>query len=268
MVVVKFEQDGAIGVVTLNRPDVHNAINPEMTIRLADLWQQLRDDDTIRAVVVTGAGEQAFCAGADLVESIPLMSGARAPETEWDRQVLADLPSAWRAILRGFNVEKPVIAAVNGLAVAGGMELLLATDIRVACDEAVFGLQEVRWGLFPAGGSTARLPAQVPYPLAMEILLTGDLFSAGRAQEIGLVNYVTPRDQLMPKAMELARKIAENGPYAVRQVLKSARECLGRPTVEGLEIETELARGIYSTEDAREGPKAFKERRKPVFVGR
>lgn len=268
MSVVEFEQDGVVGIVTLNRPEVHNAINPEMTIRLADLWGQIRDDDTIRAVVVTGAGDQAFCAGADLVESIPLMSGARPPETEWDRQLLADLPSAWRAILRGFDVEKPVIAAVNGLAVAGGMELLLATDIRVASEDAVFGLQEVRWGLFPAGGSTVRLPAQIPYALAMEILLTGDLFDADRAYAMGLLNHVTPRDQLMPKALELAHRVAANGPYAVRQVRKSARECLGRPTSEGLDIETELARGIYATQDAREGPRAFKERRKPVFVGR
>ncbi|MDZ7824898.1 MAG: enoyl-CoA hydratase-related protein [Gammaproteobacteria bacterium] len=156
MPVVEFEKKGHVALVTLNRPDARNSINPELGARLAEAWEQVRDDDEIRVAVVTGTGS-AFCAGADLGQLIPLVSGARKPENEWDEKVLKNAALTSAALLRNFDTEKPVIAAINGHAIAGGMEMVQGTDIRVACPEAKFGVQEVKWAIFPAGGSTVRL---------------------------------------------------------------------------------------------------------------
>ncbi|HSG90359.1 MAG TPA: enoyl-CoA hydratase-related protein [Pseudomonadales bacterium] len=267
MAVVDYEKQGHVALVTLNRPDARNSINPEVGARLAEAWEQVRDDDEVRVAVVTGTGS-AFCAGADLGQLIPLMSGARKAENEWDEKVLKNPALTSAALLRNFDTEKPIIAAINGHAIAGGMEMVQGTDIRIACPEAKFGVQEVKWAIFPAGGSTVRLPVQMPFAKAMELLLTGDLISAEEALALGFLNHVVPADQVLPKAMEIAAKIAANGPLAVRAIRKSARACLGLPEQEALKLESQISAPVFRTEDAKEGPRAFMEKRKPEYRGR
>lgn len=261
------KRDG-IAILTLNRPEARNALDPETIVELAEAWQSFESDGEMRVAVVTGAGD-AFCSGADLARLIPLMTGARAPETAADHKLRENPRLQQIALLRdvGFT-SKPVIAAINGSAIAGGMELVLATDIRVAAETAVFALQEAKWGLFPLGGSTVRLPRQIPWAIAMEVLLTGDRMSAQQAAQHGLVNRVVPCDQVMPVALDLARKIAANGPLAVRAIKQSALACAGRPLAEGMEKEIEIGLPVFMTEDAREGPRAFKEKRRPNFRGK
>ena len=195
-----------------------------------------------------------------------MVSGTRKPENEWDEKVAADPGITSRALLRNFDPEKPIISALNGHAIAGGMELVQGTDIRVSVPEAKLGVQEVKWAIFPAGGSTVRLPVQMPYAKAMELLLTGDLITAAEALELGFLNYVT--NDPMAKAMEIAEKIAGNGPIAVKAIRQSVKECLGKPEQEGLKIESRISGPVFQTEDAKEGPKAFMEKRKPAYKGR
>jgi enoyl-CoA hydratase len=265
MALVEFDTHGHVAVVTLNRPDARNAINPEVAVRLADAWQEVRDNDGIRVAIITGTGT-AFCAGADLGQLIPMVSGARKPENEWDERVIKEPGITSRSLLRNFDTEKPVIAAVNGFPIAGGMELVQGTDIRVAVPAARFGVQEVKWAIFPAGGSTVRLPVQIPYAKAMELLLTGDLISAEEALALGFLNHVT--DDVMGKSMEIAEKIAANGPLAVRAIRQSVKACLGKAEQKALKIESRISGPVFQTEDAREGPRAFMEKRKPVYHGR
>jgi enoyl-CoA hydratase len=265
MSLVNYELRGHVAVVTLNRPDARNAINPEVAVRLANAWDTVKSDERVRVAVLTGTGS-AFCAGADLGQLIPMMSGTRKPENEWDERVLKEPGITSRALLRNFDTEKPVIAAINGHAIAGGMEIVQGTDIRIAAPAAKFGVQEVKWAIFPAGGSTVRLPVQLPYAKAMELLLTGDLISADEALSLGFLNYVT--DDIMGKAMEIAEKIAANGPLAVKAIRRSVKECLGKPEQEALKIESQISGPVFQTEDAKEGPRAFMEKRKPAYQGR
>ncbi len=265
MALVDFELQGHIALVTFNRPEARNAINAEVGVRLACAWQEVKDNDTVRVAVVTGRGS-AFCAGADLGQLIPLVSGARKPQNDWEEQVLAEPGITGRALLRNFDPEKPIIAAINGHAIAGGMEIVQGTDIRVSAPGAKFGVQEVKWAIFPAGGSTVRLPAQIPFAKAMELLMTGDLITAEEALNLGFLNHVS--EDPMAKAMEIAEKIAANGPLAVRAIRRSARACLGVPEQEALKIESQISRPIFQTEDAREGPRAFMEKRQPQYHGR
>jgi len=265
MAVVDYEVKDHIALITLNRPEARNAINPEVSVRLADAFQDVKDDEEVRVAILTGTGST-FCAGADLGQLIPLMSGARKPENTWDERLISDPGTTGRALLRNFDIEKPVIAAINGHAIAGGMEIVQGTDIRVSVAEAKFGVQEVKWAIFPAGGSTVRLPVQIPYAKAMELLLTGDLITAAEALDFGFLNYVT--DDVVGKAMEIAQKIAANGPLAVKAIRRSVKECLGKPERDALKIETEISAPVFRTEDAREGPRAFMEKRQPVYKGR
>ena len=172
------------------------------------------------------------------------------------------------AILRNYDLDKPIIAAVNGFCIAGGMELIQATDLRVASENASFGLQEVKWAIIPAAGSLARLQRQMPYCKAMEILLIGNRIDAQEAWRLGLINYVVPQAQLMAKAEELAAAIAANGPLAVRKIKEAVRRCSGRPLEEAFKIENECAREVMKSEDAKEGPRAFMEKRQPNYKGR
>ena len=266
--VVNFERRGHVAIITLNRPQALNAISPEMLVRLAEAWTRVRDDPEVRVALVTGAGDKAFCSGADLGRFIPLMSRARPPEDEWDRRVLADRDMLGTGLLRTFDVVKPVIAAINGHAIAGGMELAQGTDLRIASDTAKLGVQEVKWAIFPGGGSTVRLPRQLPYARAMELLLTGDLIDADTALDYGFLNRVVAPEEVLPAALDLARRVATNGPIAVQAIRASARACLGRPESEGMDLESGFAAPVFRTEDAREGPRAFMEKRTPVFKGR
>jgi len=262
-----FEVRNHIAYMTLNRPQVHNSINPELMVQLAEAWERVNADDDIRTAIVTGTGDKAFCAGADLGRLIPLTTGARQPEDEWDNKILANKHYAGAALLRGYDVFKPIIAAVNGFCIAGGMELMLATDIRVAAEHSSFGLQEVKWALIPAGGSLPRLPRQMPFCEAMEILLTGNRIDAEKAWRLGLINYVVPAAQVMAKAEELATTIAANGPLAVRKIKEAVLRCSGISLDEGFKIENAIARDVFSSQDAREGPRAFMEKRKPNYTG-
>jgi enoyl-CoA hydratase len=258
--------DGVL-VVTMNRPAKRNALSPEMLVRMADAWRGFRDDRSLCVAILTGAGDADFCAGGDLELTMPMVTGARKPESEWDHRLLADMTQFTDAILRGFTLYKPVIAAVNGNALGGGTEMANACDLRVAAEHAVFGTPEAKVGLLPGGGSISRLPRQIPYAKAMEMLLVGDSFSAQEALAMGLVNYVVPRERLLDRALELAAKIAANGPLAVRKIKEGVVRSSGLPLDQAIAIENEVSAAVMTSKDAREGPRAFKEKRKPRFTG-
>jgi enoyl-CoA hydratase len=265
---VLYEKEDGVAVVTMNRPEVMNAINAEMLCRLADAWQDINDDAAVRAVVFTGAGEKAFCAGADLDRLVRMMQGLRPAETDFDRRIVEDFTVIYKGLLRNYEVVKPIIAAVKGYCVAGGTEMLQATDLRVAADDARFAIAEVKHSLFPMGGSTVRLARQIPFCNAMEILLTGEQFSAADALRFGLINKVVPAGRVMEEARRYAAIICENGPLAVQAVKRSVLAGLGVPTAQALETEQEIGVPVSMSEDAKEGTRAFKEKRKPVFKGR
>jgi len=265
---VLFEMRGeGIALVTINRPKAMNALNPEVVVRLARTFKQINEDPKVRVVVLTGAGDKVFCAGADLKRFITLISGARKPDDDWDKELMANMWMSNNALLRNDNaLVKPVIAAIQATALAGGCEIAQGTDIRVASEDAMIGLSEAKRGLFPAGGSTVRLPRQVPYARAMEMLLTAEPITAKQALEIGFVNYVVPRDQVLPKALEIAAQIASNGPFAVQQIRKAVKANINIANVaEAMKSETSFANPVFAHPDAREGPKAFAEKRKPVW---
>jgi enoyl-CoA hydratase len=252
----------------MNRPEVRNALNAEMLCRLADAWQDVNDDPEIRVAILTGSGEQAFCAGADLDRLVRMMQGQRPPETEYDRRIIADVPIIYKGLLRNYQVVKPIIAAVKGFCVAGGSEILQTTDIRIAAEDARFAIAEVKHGLFPMGGSTVRLARQIPFCNAMEILLMGEQFSAAEALRIGLVNRVVPAAEVMAEAQRCADVIAGNGPLAVQAVKRSVLAASGRPLSEALDLEQQFGIPVSMSEDAKEGTRAFKEKRTAVFRGR
>jgi enoyl-CoA hydratase len=258
--------DGVM-TLTMNRPEARNALSPQMLVRLAEAWYEFRDTKDLRVAILTGAGDEDFCAGGDLKLTMPLVTGARQPEDEWDHRLLGNLTQFTDAILRGFELYKPVIAAVNGNALGGGTEMTNACDLRVASEHAVFGTPEAKVGLIPGGGSISRLPRQVPYAKAMEMLMLGESFSAQEALVMGLVNYVVPPRELMTKAREVARRLAENGPLAVRKIKEGVVRTSGLPLDQALKIEDEVSVAVLTSRDAREGPRAFKEKRKPKFTG-
>jgi enoyl-CoA hydratase len=262
-----YEKRNAIAYLTLNRPEAHNAMAPETMLELLDAWKDYRDDNDMRCAIITGAGDKSFCAGADLGRLIPLFTGAREPENEAELKIRDNPMISMQAILRDFDLHKPVVAAVNGNAIAGGMELLYATDIRVAAERARFGLQEVKWGVFPMGGSSVKLPRQLPYARAMEMLLTGELMDAADALHFGLVNRVVPNDKVMEEAERFAGIISKNGPLVVKAVKQAVTAGIGLDLKQGLAKEMELAMPVFMSKDAQEGPRAFKEKRSPVFKG-
>ena len=259
-----------IAVITLDRPEAMNALDPSMLFGLAEAWDAAEDDDDVWVVVVTGAGDQAFCVGADLKVTIPAATG-EARDGSLDAAGPAErFPNMARTLLRGRFYPKPVIAAVNGHCIAGGLELLLSCDLRYASDNASFALQEVKWGLFPLAGSTVRLPRQIPYCRAMELLLIGDRVSASEALAMGLVNEVAgggPAGALT-RAMEVAERVTQNGPYAVRKIKESVVRGLGMPMEQAYAEELRLGAEVFASEDAVEGPAAFAEKRPPRFTGR
>lgn len=256
-----------VALVTINRPRQMNALNPEVVVRLARVFKHINEDPAIRVLVLTGAGDKVFSAGADLKRLITLLTGAREAEDEWDRELQANMWMSNNAILRNDKaLDKPIIAAINGTALAGGCEIVQGTDIRVLADHAQIGLSEAKRGLFPAGGSTVRMPRQVPYARAMEILLTAEPVSAMQALEMGFVNYVVPKEQVLAKALDLAEKIAANGPVAVQEIRKAVKENLSIPDIpDAMRNENQHAGVVFAHPDAREGPKAFAQKRKPVW---
>src|SRR3990170_7048334 len=255
-----YEKRDGVAYLTFNRPEVHNAWNPELFCRLADAWADFAQDGSLRVAIITGAGDKAFAVGADLATFIPLVTRARQPEDEWDRRVLEDLTLTDPAVLRNYPLYKPVIAAVNGFCLAGGTELLQGTDIRIAAEHATFGLSESKRALVPGGGSMVRLARQIPYCKAMEILLTGDRIPAQEAYRIGLVNYVVPAAEVMPTAERFAQTLAENGPLAMQKIKEAVTRTSGIPLDEAYKIETDCADEVMKSEDAMEGPRAFMEK--------
>jgi enoyl-CoA hydratase len=256
-----FERDGHVAIVTLNRPEARNALSGEMIVRMADAWVEIDEDPEIRVAIVTGAGGS-FCAGADLKAM-----AAGHPDDEWTPRFTADPDLHWKGLLRHFQPRKPLVAAVEGPAIAGGTEILQAMDVRVAGEGATFGVAEVRRGIFPLGGSTVRLRRQIPYTVAAELLLTGRTMSAAEAKEVGLIGHVVPDGTALDKARELADQIAANGPLAVQAVLASLRGSANLGEADALAAELELGWTVYATNDAQEGPRAFAEKRPPRFTG-
>ena len=263
-----YEKRGHVATLRLNRPQRRNALSPRMMIELGEAWLDFRSDPELRVAVLTGTGEQAFTVGGDLGLLMPLWTGARRPEDEWDRRLLAEPQLSQAALLKDFELYKPIVAAVNGDALAGGTEILQATDIRIAARHARFGLAEVKRGLVPGGGSMVRLPRQIPWCKAMEILLLGDVLPAEEAHRIGLINELVDGDRLMERAQEVADALARNGPLAVQKVKEAALRSSGLPLAEAHAIENECAGTVMRSEDAKEGPRAFMEKREPAFQGR
>lgn len=255
---VELAVDEGIAVITMNRPERLNAMDAEAYRQLSSAWQRVRDDGEIRAAVITGAGDRAFTTGADLKSFV-------------GRQT--DLSLFWQTqrdqlLNRGLELWKPVIAAVNGYCLGGGMTLLLATDIRIATPTASFGLAEVTRGVIAGNGGTQRILEQLPYPIAMEMLLTGMRIDAEQAARWGLINRIVPPGELLPAAMSVARTIAANAPLAVQAAKELALRARDVDRATGLRLEQAMNQILQYTEDAREGPAAFGERRPPKFTGR
>ena len=256
------ERDGHTVVVTMNRPEAKNALSPAMLVGMADAWIEIDEDTDVRCAVITGAGGD-FCTGMDL----KAFASGGGPNPYADRMA-ADPDLHWKALLRSHHLRKPLIAAVEGYAVAGGTEILQATDIRVAGQSATFGIFEAKRGLFPLGGSTVRLRRQIPYTIAMELLLTARSVSAQEAKDIGLIGHVVPDGAALEKALEMAGVIGQNGPLAVEAIKRAVRETEGLAEEEALKVEYEIGWPIFSTQDAKEGTKAFAEKRPPNFERR
>jgi len=254
-----FERDGHVVTVTMNRPEARNAWSLELMARMADAWDEIDGNDEIRVAILTGAGGT-FCSGADL----KLMHSDQSANP-WHARFREDPVLHWKSMLRSYRLKTPLIAAVEGYALGGGTEILQCTDIRVAGESAVFGLTESAMGLFPLGGSTVRLRRQIPHTAAMEMLLTGRRVSAQQALEWGLIGSIVEDGQALDAARELAAMVARNGPIAVQAIKRSVLESEFLPEHEALAKELEIGQPVFKTEDAREGPRAFAEKRQPNF---
>jgi E-phenylitaconyl-CoA hydratase len=258
---IRYDQDGPVVTITLNRPEAMNAIDPETHQELIDAWLRFRDDPEAWVAILTGAGEKAFCAGADLKKLIPL---AFAP----DGRPRSHNEVGLGGVTRGIEIWKPIIAAVNGYALAGGLELVLAADLRVAAEHATFGLTETRWAIMPGAGGTQRLPRAIPAAKAMEMILLAEPIDAREAHRLGLVNAVVPAAEVLPTARRWAQTITERGPLAIRAAKEAIIRGQSLPLADGLRLEAFLSGTLRGTQDAMEGPTAFAEKRKPRFQGR
>jgi enoyl-CoA hydratase len=263
---VLIERDGPVVVLTLNRPEKKNAFNCEMLCRLADAWDMIDEDPAVRVAIVTGAGGN-FSAGADLDRLVgALMSGEPAAD-EFEERIRSDFSLIYKGFLKEHRTAKPLIAAVEGYCYAGGMEILQAFDLRVAAEGAKLGITEVQRSLFPMGGSTVRLPRQIPWTIAMEMLLTGEPITGQRAYELGLVGHVVADGTTVERARALADRIAANGPLAVEAIKASVLAADALPEADAYRREVELGMEVMASKDAREGPRAFLEKRPPDYTG-
>ena len=259
MATVEVEVANHVATILLNRPQAMNSVDPEMRALLHETWQRVRDDDEIRVAIITGAGDKAFCTGSDLKKTMPTQESAA-------QQIFSRREGA--ALSAGLNTDKPLIAAVNGYAMGGGMELALACDIRLCSENAQFALSEVRIGSIPGSGGTQRLPRFIGMSDAMLMLLTGDRVNADDAYRIGLVSKVVPQVELLSTARGIAEKIADNAPLAVRAVKRLVQQGLDMPLSHALDNERYAFGLLYNSEDRLEGRKAFAEKRKPDYKGR
>jgi len=250
-----YQKEDKIVTITLNRPEAMNTFDPETTTELSEAMIKFRDDPGAWVAIITGTGEKAFSAGADLKKLIPDAQAKGSTKNE-------------PTIARGLNIYKPFIAAINGLALGGGLELALACDIRIAAEHATFGVPEVKWNLIPGWGGTQRLPRMITRAKASEMLLMGITIDAKEAYRIGLVNIIVPLAELMSTAKAWALKICDNGPLSVRAAKEAMLSGLDTSLAEGLALEQVLIDQLIVTEDSKEGPRAFIEKRKPVYKGK
>ena len=255
MALIDYKKEDRIAIFTINRPEALNSINTQVSEELSQALLDFRDDPELWVGIITGAGEKAFSAGADIKDALPLMR-EHLPGSPW----VMNIPP-----MRGLDIWKPLIAAVNGLALGGGLEIVLACDIRIASEKARFGTPEVTLGLIPGWGGTQRLPRMLPWCKAAEILLMGRPIDAQEAYRIGLVNKVVPPEEVMPTAKEWAQVICQAGPLAVRAAKEAMIRGSNMTLDDGLRLEVALESQCIHTEDFIEGTKAFVERRKPIF---
>jgi enoyl-CoA hydratase len=264
-VAIEVVKDEGITTITINRPERRNALDLEHMADLATAWEEFRDDEDASVAIITGTGKD-FTVGADLKSFVPAVAG----NTE---QMHKDMMAGKKvgpevgltAVLRNFDLWKPVIAAVNGTCVAGGMEMLMGTDIRIASTSASFGIFEPKRGLFPGGGTTVRLPRQIPFPWAMEVLLLCEAIDAEKAFRMGIVNAVVEPDKLLDEARSWARKIMANAPLAIEATKRSVLKGMSLDLQSAYNYELQCAAEVFMTEDAKEGPRAFAEKRPPVW---
>lgn len=251
---VTLARDGVLAVITIDRPDKLNALTLSMYDQLGDAFAEVRDDERVGVAILTGAGDRAFCVGADLGESIPALSEGRFDISEWDA-----------AHQKHSRLEKPVIAAINGHCMGGGFEIMLSTDIRVASSSATFALPETGVGVVPAGGTLVRLIRQIPYALAMDLMLRGDRIDAATAERYGLVNRVVPPDEVFDTARTLAEELLTKSRTAMSIVKRAVRELHDLPETDAFRREAGLGQLAFDSDDAREGLAAFAERRPAAF---
>lgn len=261
---LRFEREGAIAILTIDRPEVHNALDFATSDALAEAWMRFRDDDELRVAILTGAGERAFCAGADLRGVAEFYRTQSASQ----RLRRSEQVPGLGGITKNLAIDKPIIAAVNGHCLAGGLEIALACDLRVAAESATFGLPEVTRGIIPGAGGTQRLPRLIGPERALELILSGRRIGAREAERIGLVSRVVPLSGLRSEALATAQAIAANAPLAVRACKAAVWRGLDLPLEDGLRLEQLLAEPVRQSEDAQEGPRAFLEKRAPAFKGR
>ncbi len=259
----RVEQEKNYLIVTLNRPEAKNALNGGMLLGMYRAWRALDDEDDLLCAILTGEGDT-FCAGMDLKKG----TEPNAEDEEFLKKMAEVNDIHWQALLRHNVPKKPLILAVEGFALAGGTEILQGTDLRVAAEDAIFGITEVQRGLYPVGGSSVRLRRQIPYCIAAEMLLLGERVTAADAKGFGLINYVVPKGQALDKAKELADRIGRNGPLSVKALTRTLREVEGCvPETDALAKELEIGWPIIQSKDAKEGMRAFKEKREPNFKG-
>jgi len=263
---VLVERDGPVVTLTLNRPDKKNAFNCEMLCRLCDAWDMIDADDGVRAAILTGAGGN-FSAGADLDRLVGALMAGEPAEDEFEERIRSDFGLIYKGFLKEYRTSTPIIAAVEGYCYAGGIEILQAFDVRVAAEGARIAVSEVQRSLFPMGGSTVRLPRQIPWTVAMEMLITGDPITGRRAYDVGLVGHVVPDGTALAKARDIADRIARNGPLAVRNIRASVLAADALPEADAYAREVELGMEVMASKDAREGPRAFLEKREPNYTG-
>ena len=261
---VLYEKRGALAYVTLNRPEVHNCIDVETSNELIAVWEEVKRDADVRVAILTGAGDKAFCSGADLKKLIPHIRDASDEE---NRRRAFEGPG-WAGISGGYEIYTPIIAAINGYCIAGGHELAEFCDIRIAAEHATFGHQEIRWGLMPGDGGCSRLSRIVGLGRAMEIILTGKIYDAQEAYRIGFVNHVVQAKELMDKATQMAETIAANAPLATRAAKRAVLHSVGRPLRDGIAFETDTFNYLCRSEDWIAGQQAFLSRTKVTFKGR